>query len=62
MYILTQEPQDSELADAFDVLDEVVGAEEFTESQALGALTEAFEEDARKLWSRLKAGEYVSEV
>lgn len=61
MYMLSQEPT-GELAEAFDVLDEIFGVEEFSESGALGALAEAFDNEASSFWSRLKRGSYVQEV
>ena len=61
MYMLVKEPT-GKLSEAFGVLDDAVGQDEFSESEAVSALTQALGEDGQKVWNNLKQGDYVMEV
>lgn len=65
MYILADAPSGGSPREAFDVLDNAFGVSEFTEGQAVAAISNQFEcstEEASGTFSRLVSSGYVSEV
>jgi len=65
MYILTEEPSGGRQSDAFGVLDNAFGTEEFSEGQAITVISNGLEcgpNEAASVLAGLVSGGYVSEI
>jgi len=65
MYMLINSPKSRELKQAFDVLDEVFGTDEFSEAQAINSIAVGLEVEnsqAQAVFGSLKRNENIGEV
>ena len=65
MYMLINEPPSGELKEAFQVLDDVFGTNEFTEAQAVNSIQVGLEVEtghAQQIFNTLKRNDNLGEV